>query len=280
MSTLSNIIEAEGIGTQIDIDWLHLLSGDGQLLADFAFADLVLWAPTADGSFVAVGHARPSSAATLFYRDFVGQRIRAEWRSQVAAAYETAEIIDSSSPAWYEETPTRVRAVPVVRPAAAGTDETSSRVVAVISLHTNLSENRSPSRHELMLNACGVDLFDMVASGSFPDPDAPPAPRRGSPRPTDGTIRLDVDGIVTFASPNAMSAFTRLGFPDELEGEILADVTARILAGKLDADESLPVVVTGKAPWRADIETRGVVISLRAIPTTKQGVRTGAHPQP
>lgn len=276
MSTLSDLVEAHGIGTPTDIDWLHLLGGDTQILADFAFADLVLWAPTTDGSFIAVGHARPSSAATLFYRDFVGQRIRAEWRSQVASAYENAEIIDSSSPAWYEETPTRVRTVPVVRPARAELGETESKPIAVISLHTNLSENRSPSRHELMLNACAVDLFDMVAAGAFPILDAAPSPRRGAPRPSDGTIRIDTDGIVTFASPNAMSAFTRLGFPDELEGEILAEVTSRILSGKIDTDEALPVVVTGRAAWRADIETRGVTISLRAIPTVRAGERTGA----
>jgi two-component sensor histidine kinase len=41
-------------------------------------------------------------------------------------------------------------------------------------------------------------------------------------------------------------------------------------------DESLPVVVAGRAPWRADIESRGVTISLRAIPIRHLGERTGA----
>ena len=106
----------------------------------------------------------------------------------------------------------------------------------------------------------------MIASGDFPDLGAPTGPRRGAPRASDGLIRLDVDGITTFASPNALSAFNRMGFDDELEGESLAEVTTRLLSGKLAVDESLPLVVTGRAPWRTDIESRGVTVSLRAIP--------------
>ena len=90
MSTLSELLLAEGRSTD-DVEWLHLLVADGQLLADLAFADIVLWVPTAEGSFVAVAHSRPSSAATLFYRDFVGQEIKPEWRAQVTEAFETAQ---------------------------------------------------------------------------------------------------------------------------------------------------------------------------------------------
>ena len=75
--------------------------------AAIAFADIVLWVPTTDGSFMSVSHYRPSSAATLFYRDFVGQLIKPQWRSQVTEAYETRRIVDSTAPDCYEETPTR-----------------------------------------------------------------------------------------------------------------------------------------------------------------------------
>ena len=89
MSTLSDLVHAQGRSSEVDVDWLHGLVGDWQLLADLAFADIVLWVPTTDDDFVAVAHARPSSAATLFYRDFVGQRIKPEWRQQVTDAYRT-----------------------------------------------------------------------------------------------------------------------------------------------------------------------------------------------
>jgi two-component sensor histidine kinase len=41
-------------------------------------------------------------------------------------------------------------------------------------------------------------------------------------------------------------------------------------------DESLPVVVTGRAPWRTDVEARGVTVALRAIPLKDHGTRIGA----
>jgi two-component sensor histidine kinase len=276
VSTLSDLVSAQGRFSEADIEWLHLLVGDWQLLADLAFADIVLWVPSAEGGFVAVSHARPSSSATLFYRDFVGQGIKPEWKKQVTDAFESGQIIDSSAPDWYEETPTRVRAVPVFRRLSASAPETTKHPIAVITKHTNLSEARTPSRQELTFNECANELFRMIASGDFPDLAAPAGPRRGAPRASDGLVRLDVDGSVTFASPNGLSAFNRMGFSGELEGESLAEVTTQLLSGKLIVDESLPLVVTGRAPWRTDIEARGVTVTLRAIPIRERGERVGA----
>jgi two-component sensor histidine kinase len=272
VSTLSDLVYAQGRSSEADVEWLHRLAGDGQLLADLAFADIVIWVPTADDSFVAIAHTRPSGAATLFYRDIVGDRVRPQWRTQVRDAFQTARIVDSASPDWFEETPTRVRAVPIVRAQHGSPHET----IGVLTRHTNLGETRTPSRQQITFNDCADDLFGMVASGEFPDLSAPTAPRRGAPRASDGLIRLDVDGITTFASPNALSAFNRLGFDDELEGESLAEVVTQILPVKRQFDESLPVVVTGRAPWRADLEARGVTVSLRTIPLRDHGHRIGA----
>jgi two-component sensor histidine kinase len=276
VSTLSDLMVAQHRSTDADVEWLHLLVADGQLLADLAFADIVLWVPTASDSFIAVAHSRPSSAATLFYRDFVGQQIKPEWRQQVTQAFETGQIVDTAAPDWYEETPTRVRAVPVLRRISPSGAETTTHPIAVITRHSNLSEARTPSRQELTFNQCANDLFAMIASGDFPDLAAPSGPRRGAPRASDGLIRLDVDGIVTFASPNGLSAFNRMGFNGELEGESLAEVTTELLSGKLIVDESLPLVVTGRAPWRTDIEARGVTVTLRTIPIRHRGERVGA----
>ena len=276
MSTLSDLVQAHGRATEADIDWLHLLVSDLQLLADLAFADIVLWVPTTEGGFVAVTHARPSSSATLFYRDFVGQEVKPEWSGLVTEAFESARIVDSSAPDWYEETPTRVRAVPVLRRPAQGVPEQPGKPIAILTRHTNLSEARTPSRQELTFNECANELFAMIADGGFPDLGAPTGPRRGAPRASDGLLKLDVDGVVTFASPNGLSAFNRMGFAGELEGESLAEVTAALLENASAVDESLPLVVTGRAPWRTDIEARGVVVTLRAIPITSRGERAGA----
>ncbi|SDM49735.1 sensor histidine kinase [Microbacterium azadirachtae] len=276
MSTLSDLAQAQGCLDDEDVEWLHRLAGDGQLLADLASADIVIWIASADGSFIAVAHTRPSGAATLFYRDIVGERVRPQWRTQVQGAFDTAEIVDSANPDWFEETPTRVRAVPIVRARRNGGDGEWSRPIGVLTRHTNLGEARTPSRQQITFNEAADDLFSMISVGEFPDLSAPTSPRRGAPRASDGLIRIDVDGVVTFASPNALSAFNRMGFDEELEGESLVEVTTRIVPPSRQVDESLPVVVTGRAPWRTDVEARGVTVSLRAIPLKDHGTRIGA----
>ena len=221
MSTLSDLVLAQGRSSQADVDWLHMLVGDLQLLADLAFADIVLWVPSGDDGFVAVAHARPSSAATLFYRDFVGQQIKsAVARPRDRGVRRAPASSTPSAPDWYEEMPTRVRAVPVMRRLSATGTALAPEPVAVITRHTNLGAQRTPSRQELTFNECAEELFQMIASGDFPDLGAPTGPRRGAPRASDGLIRLDVDGVTTFASPNALSAFNRMGFDDELEGRV------------------------------------------------------------
>ena len=258
------------------VAWLFQLVSECQLLADLAFADIVIWAPTSHGSFVAVSHLRPSSAATLFYRDVVETEIRPEWVELVSRAFTQGEIVDSKVPDGYEKAPTRIRAIPIRMGRRSDGVTADDAVIAVLTRHANLGEARIPSRQELTFNECASDLFQMISEGSFPDPDTPSAPAQGAPRASDGLIRMDENGRVTFASPNALSAFRRMGFQDELEGTILAEVTAGMLQGTLIVDESLPLVVTGRAPWRTDIESGGVTVTLRAIPLRRKGERFGA----
>ncbi|WP_029149290.1 sensor histidine kinase [Microbacterium indicum] len=274
MSTLSDLLTAQGRLGETDIEWLHRVNGDGQLLADLASADIVIWGAGSDDSFQAVGHVRPSGSATLFYRDIVGEKVRPQWVRQVREAFTTGEIVDSSSPEWFEETPTRVKAVPIVR-----RDGSERRTIAVLTRHTNLSEVRAPSRQQLTFDECAEAIFSMIATGDFPDAEAPTGPRRGAPRAGDGLIRLDADGVVTFASPNGLSAFNRIGFVDELEGETLADVAREIMPPERDAsadEASLPQLLTGRTSWRSDIKARGVTVALRIIPLRDHGVRIGA----
>lgn len=273
MASLQDLVLAQPGRDADDVEWLQSLVAELQLLADLAFADLVLWVPGADDEFVSVALSRPSSAATLFYRDFVGQPVPGDWRELLSSAYHRGEIVDSSALDWFEEIPTRLRAVPVRR---LGSTPGADRPIAVLTRHTNLGQTRTPSRQELTFNDCANELLAMIAAGDFPDLEAPVGPRRGAPRASDGLIRLGADGVVSFASPNALSAFNRMGFVEELEGTVLADVTASLVGGKALSDESLPIVASGRASWRAEMESRGVTVSLRAIPVRNAGERRGA----
>jgi two-component sensor histidine kinase len=87
---------------------------------------------------------------------------------------------------------------------------------------------------------------------------------------------------VTFASPNAVSAYRRLGLTGDLTGAHLGDVTARLAAGgpagslAPPVDEALAMVVSGWAARETEVEASGTALRLRVIPLVPDGVRTAA----
>ena len=276
MSTISEIIKSHGRASQADLEWLNLLIGDWQLVADLVFADLVLWVPTTDGEFVAVAHARPSSAATVFYRDITGEIIRKQWAASVRDAFATGKIVARGSAENYHSTLTTFSSIPVRRRLSKANDQVTEHPIAVITRHTNLAEAKVPNKLQLNYLRCGTDLLQMVADGSFPEFANPTGPKRGAPRANDGLLRLDVNGVITFASPNGLSAFNRFGASGELEGKSLIEATTPVLKSKLKTDQSLPVLLAGQAAWRADLDSRNLSLSVRAIPLKAGGERIGA----
>ena len=267
MSTLSDLVSRHSDLGPADVEWLHLLVGDWQIISDLAFADLVLWLPTREGDYVAVAQARPSTGATVHYDDVVGSRPPEGQRPQFDRALAEVRIQRSREPRWFGSYAVREEAVPVVH---------DGRAIAVVARQTNLGGARTPSRLELNYVEAADDLVGMVARGEFPTPNAPTGPRRGAPRVGDGLIRLNSEGEVLYASPNALSCFHRFGVLGSLVGRSLAEVTTELLDEGTTMDESLPLVVMGRAPWRTDMEARGVCLSLRAVPLTEAGGRIGA----
>ena len=249
-------------------EWLHLLVGDWQMVADLSFADLVLWVRGGMDGWRAVAHVRPNTGPMVFYDDIVG---RTSTRSRAAMLDEAARhraIVASSEPAMRDDIAVREDAVPVVR---------SGRVIAVVTRHANLTGGRTPSRLELTYRDLADSILRMVGTGEFPSPSAPTGLRRGAPRVGDGVIHLDVDGVVRYASPNAVSAVHRLGHVGDVMGETLAKIVADLLGeGERNVDESLAVVVMGRASWRTEVETATATVTIRAIPFTENGVRVGA----
>ncbi|CAM5781632.1 sensor histidine kinase [Cellulomonas persica] len=268
MSTLSVLVERHGPLPPADLEWLHLLVGDWQVVSDLAFADLVLWLPTTDGDFVAIAQCRPSTGATVHYDDVVGSRAPEGQRPQLQRSLDERRQLRSREPRWFGSYAVREEAIPVVR---------DGRPIAVIARQTNLGGARTPSRLELNYVEAADDIFGMIASGDFPAADAPTGPRRGAPRVGDGLVRLNSEGEVLYASPNALSCFHRLGALGDLVGRSLVEVTADLIPEqRATVDESMPLVLMGRAPWRTDVEVGGVALSLRAVPLTDEGQRIGA----
>ncbi len=71
MPSLSGLARQARLAKQ-DVEWLHALVSDWQLLADLSFADLVLWAELPDGGWIALAQMRPTTGPTSFPDDIVG----------------------------------------------------------------------------------------------------------------------------------------------------------------------------------------------------------------
>jgi two-component sensor histidine kinase len=260
-----------------DIEWLHALVGDWQVIADLSFADLVLWISDGKNGFVAAGHARPSSAATVFYRDITGKPVEKAWAQLVSKAFKTGKTVEFGDPDKYQGVPARLSAVPVFRKLnfSSGRDITPSPI-AVVTKHTNLGEAAAPNKTRISLSGLGDKLLNMVVDGNYPVFSEQSSPRRGAPRVNDGLVHIDGEGVVIFSSPNGMSAFQKLGVEGELEGRSLIAVTDELNKDKRNIDEGLPMVLSGRVAWRADIEGNDAALSVRSIPIFENSVSTGS----
>ena len=71
-----------------DVEWLHLLLGDWQLLSDLSFGDLVLWVPATSGGWYAAAHVRPTTGPMVFFDDIVGRRLDSGRRPLMDQAFQ------------------------------------------------------------------------------------------------------------------------------------------------------------------------------------------------
>jgi len=253
---------------EADLDWLHLLVADWQIIADLSFADLVLWVPDRDGhGFWAAAQMRPTTGPTAFVDDLVGAFVPRERRPLLDAAYDQGRIAREGDPEWRDDVPVRVETIPVCR---------AGRVLGVIARNTNLLGVRTPSRLELAYLQTATDLAKMISEGSFPMQSGR-SELSDSPRVGDGFVRLDPTGVVTYASPNAQSAYRRMGLAGDLVGEHLGELTATLLPGTdQPIDESVTAAVSGRLPREADVENTEATLILRSIPLRQRDVHMGA----
>lgn len=246
-------------------DWLQLLVGDWNLLADLLQADLVLWVRHGEG-VRAIAHARPSTGPTVYYEDPVG-----ETRTISTAPRITGLLLKLEIPTWEYSPIAREgrEAEQMLVPVRRGED-----ILAVIAVERSSSAVGSPAEH--MQQGLGRRLLTMVWEGSYPIEGAPIPPRRGAPRVADGVVEIDVKGKILAISPNAVSAFHRFGLSRPLVGTVLAEEVPAAIQTRSTVDESLPLVLMGRAAWRSDIQNRSATLSLRAVPLRDKGERAGA----
>lgn len=252
MSSLREVAEELAPLNDAAVDTLDAILVDWQILADLSFSDLLMFLPSADGTeLTVVAQMRPYTAQTIYNEDLVGRHYTDEERPVVARAFTTGELVGDADPDWSSGLPVRIDAVPVTF---------DGQVIAVISREANLSMVRSPSQLELTYLQAASDLSAMIVEGAFPF-HGDRQERGPTPRVGDGMMRIDPSGVVAYASPNAVSAYRRLGVVDNIVGRNLAD-------DALDDAALLEALADGE-PIESEVEARGTVVLRRLIPLTR-----------
>ena len=247
MSTVAKLASERTDLSDAEIDRLHAIVGEWPLLADLALSDLVLWLPTwNDGGLVAVAQVRPTTAPTRVPDDVVGDFAPRGRFPDIDQALAFGQCVEHAYPVHLGD-----------------------RVIAVVARHSSAQPRVAGKLEEIYLQSAD-DLLRMLVDGTFPaltviDESA------DSPRVGDGLIRLDAAGIVTYSSPNAVSAVHRLGLTSELVGKELKPILTHLSRRPAPIDETLMRIAGGQVAGRADIENSIATILIQGIPLQSNG---------
>ncbi len=268
MPSMSEIIAEHTPLSDGDHQWLKLVVSEWQLLADLSFSDLVLWVADVDENvFWAAAQIRPTTGPTALVDDVVGDLIAYSPEHLVSEAFLSGQLTRTSEAKLQAGIPVDVHAVPVRR---------DGRIIAVVEQHTSQLGVRAPSSLEQAYLATAAELADMLSSQKFPIP-GESLDRALAPRVGDGFIRLDDAGMVEYASPNALSAYRRLGLIGDLIDENLAALTVDLLPPPDGpVDDSLESVLSGRTARVAEVVAGDAHLLIRVLPLTRERERLGA----
>jgi two-component sensor histidine kinase len=268
MSTLGDLLAEHTMLPGNAVDHLHAVVGEWQLLADLSFADYLMWVRRDDGALVCVAQVRPNTAPTVLLADAVSSVSDADQLPLVSEAFRSGTIGRESGGGQGDSGGLKVEAVPV---------RYNGNVVAVLTHQTALAARKASPLEAAYLD-CAGDLLLMLSEGTFPNV-GDLAMSRSSPRVGDGFIRLDGAGTVTFASPNAISAYHRMGLSAELEGHNLVAVTRPLIGDPFEAQELANHVrdsLAGGSSMRMEVDAGGAAVLLRTLPLVVHGKAVGA----
>ena len=277
MSALSDLLAARTELTEAQVDHLQRLVGEWQLLSDLSFADLLLWVPVtlSEGdagtttAFLCAAQCRPTTGPTAYQHDQVGAVQRGERALPLRVALHEGRTYREGEPDWDGDLPIRREAIPV---------RVGGEVIAVVGKDANLASVRTPSQLELVYLQSAADLSAMIADGTFPNPEAGTEEAAG-PRVGDGLMRLEPDGTIIYASPNALSAFNRLGVTGIIVGEPVDELTSTVADDPFDASdlaEAVATAIDGGQPASIEVDGGGAIILFRALPLRPREETLGA----
>lgn len=245
------------VAQMTDDEWLDAFVSQWALLADLSFSDLVLWKPASrEGDvFHCTAQVRPVTGPTALEEDIIGETIEFETDHQVTVAFMSREIAETSDNALGAGIPVDVWAIPVLR---------HDHVIAVIERHTNQMGMRATGALEENFLEAAEILTQMLMRGEFPL--VTPSDKALAPRAADGVLRVQPDGVISYASPNAVTGFRRLGAVGDIEGEHFRDLTRQLRASVESMGQTVEADLDGRLTLEFDVEARGASMRFVLLP--------------
>jgi two-component sensor histidine kinase len=264
--TLDDIAQFQTSLTADDVAWLHALVADWQIIADLSFADLVLWVPDGEAKGMwAAAQIRPTTGPTTLLEDVAGTFLPTRGEDTLEVAMTTGRRVPQHVEEQLDGSRILVEAIPVRR---------ASRTIGIVVRRSSETGLRPASSLENAYLEAAGELGEMIRRGEFPAPGSR-SDLADSLRVGDGFIRTDARGTVTYASPNALSAYRRLGLTGDLVGTQLGDVTTA-LVGRRPTERGARGMLSGREGSEAEIENGGASLLVRTIPLRSSGQRSGS----
>ena len=235
------------------IEHLAALVSEWGMLADFCFADMLLYIPVDKDRWLISAQVRAATGQTLYHSDYVNTWASDSERILLDQCVKTNGAVQGEIFVQIINGPANMLAIPV---------RYEGRIIAVLSREWVVDNARRPGQLETTYADIFSKFSEMVAQGLFPFEgrvaDASVAPRVG-----DGVIVLDAATRVRYASPNAVSALHRVGVSANAIGQTLAELGVAETAARNAYERKEPVI--------EEIEqTTEVTLLTRSIPLLRQ----------
>ena len=235
------------------IEHLAALVSEWGMLADFCFADMLLYIPVDKDRWLICAQVRAATGQTLYHSDYVNTWASDTERILLDQCVKTNGAVQGEIFVQIINGPANMLAIPV---------RYEGRIIAVLSREWVVDNARRPGQLETTYADIFSKFAEMVAQGLFPFEgrvaDASVAPRVG-----DGVIVLDAATRVRYASPNAVSALHRVGVSANAIGQTLAELGVAETAARNAYERKEPVI--------EEIEqTTEVTLLTRSIPLLRQ----------
>ncbi len=241
---------------------LRRLVGSWAPLADLSFSDLLVCAPVSGNDHtdvVVLGQIRPTTATTLLVEDMIGVVVDQSQLQGFQASWDSGRMVEMEALLEPSGRRANILTVPVNH---------EGRRIAVVLSYRRVQESYAMSELEQAYYAVFRRLAAMIVDGTFPFP-FEGAITEETPRVGDGTMVLDRDSRVDYASPNAISAIHRIGYNGRIAGRKVEDLG-------FDGD-----VVAGAYRLRVPVideiqRSESVTILARILPLLEHSKVTGA----